>query len=272
MVRAKRHFVWLCCSMAVLVFGCSDSTAPEGDPPDLPPLNSFVIDFADFTGAPLNAAEVPLSDQMAGSNWGRAAVVVGVWNIALTVTLATPVAAFLAAFTQQPEGSDGAWVWQYNFMALGVQHTARLEASPVTAGIRWEMYITKEGEFEDFLWYWGESNLQGTSGTWSLNMDPSNPTDFIDIVWNQTASRETFNTRFTNVIPDAAENGAYIYHGVTGDSPYDAFYQIYSVVNDNLTEIEWNRTTKEGRTKDPLHFGDSEWRCWDSLLNNIACQ
>ncbi len=271
MMRAQRLLFGPCCLAALLLSGCGDSTAPDGDPPELPPLNSFVIDFSDFTGAPLNA-DVPLADQMAGSNWGRAAVVVGVWNVALTVTLATPVAAFLAAFTQQPEGTDGAWVWQYNFMALGVQHTARLEASPVTAGIRWEMYITKDGEFEDFLWYWGESNLQGTSGEWLLNMEPSNPTPFIEIVWNQTASRETFDVQYTNVIQGNAENGGYIYHGVTGDTPYDAFYHVYSAANDNLTEIEWNRTTKEGRTKDPLHFGDSNWRCWDSALNNVACQ
>jgi hypothetical protein len=257
--------------MGVIALGCTDSTAPEGDPPELPPQNSLLIDFGDFAGQPLGMAQAE-ADQMAGLNWGRAAIVVGVWNIALTVTLATPVAAFLASFSQQPEGTEGAWVWSYNFMALGVQHTARLEARPVSAGIEWRMYISKYGEFTDFLWYSGESNLQGTSGTWLLNLNPSDPTPFIDIEWSQAASRETFETRYTNVIPGAAENGGYIHYGVTGDTPFDAFYDIYGAVNDNLTEIEWNRTTKEGRTRDPLHFGDSDWRCWDTLLNDAACQ
>jgi hypothetical protein len=256
--------------MGALALGCSDSTAPEGDPPELPPQNSFLIDFGDFAGAQLGLAQAE-ADQMAGLNWGRAAVVVGVWNIALTVTLATPVAAFLASFSQEPEGTDGAWVWTYDFMALGAQHTARLEASPVAAGIRWEMYITKDGEFTDFLWYWGESDLQGTSGNWELNLNPADPTPFIAIDWSQAASRETFETTYTNIVPDAPENGSYIMYGVTGDSPYDAFYDLFGAVNQNLTEIEWNRATKEGRTRDPLHFGDSEWRCWDSLLNDVAC-
>jgi hypothetical protein len=271
MISYRRRFVSSLCIAAVLMLGCDDATAPGDDPPEVPPLNSLVIDFADFTSNPLNVAAVEAAPA-AGLNWGRAALVVGVWNVALTVTLAVPVAAFVASFTQQPTGSDGAWVWSYNFMVLGVQHTARLEASPVAAGIRWEMYISKDGEFTDFLWFSGESNLQGTSGTWSLNLNPTDPTSFIDIEWNQTAGRETFDTRFTNVIPGAAENGAYIFHGVTEDPDYDAFFQIWGPVNDNLTEIEWNRATKAGRTRDPLHFGDSDWRCWDSALNDAACQ
>jgi len=271
MMTYRRRFVSGLCIAAMMTLGCNDATAPGDEPPEIPPLNSLFVDFSDFTSNPLQVAAAP-SAEAAGPNWGRAAVVVGVWNVALTVTLAVPVAAFVVSFTQQPEGSEGAWVWSYDFMALGVQHHARLEASPVPAGIRWEMYITKDGEFTDFLWFSGESNLQGTSGTWSLNMNPSEATSFIDIEWNQTAGRETFDTRFTNVITGAPENGSYIFHGVTEDPVYDAFYQVYGVVNDNLTEIEWNRTTKEGRTRDPLYFGDSDWHCWDSDLNDVACQ
>lgn len=271
MMTYRRRFVSGLCIAAMMTLGCNDATAPGDEPPEIPPLNSLFVDFSDFTSNPLQVAAVP-SAEAAGPNWGRAAVVVGVWNVALTVTLAVPVAAFVVSFTQQPEGSEGAWVWSYDFMALGVQHHARLEASPVPTGIRWEMYITKDGEFTDFLWFSGESNLQGTSGTWSLNMNPSEATSFIDIEWNQTAGRETFDTRFTNVITGAPENGSYIFHGVTEDPVYDAFYQVYGVVNDNLTEIEWNRTTKEGRTRDPLYFGDSDWHCWNSALNDVACQ
>jgi hypothetical protein len=168
--------------------------------------------------------------------------VVGVWNLILTVTLAPPVAAFLASFSHQPVWSDGAWTWPYDFTVLGVPHSARLEARFVPAC------------------------------TWSLSMGPANPTAFIDIEWNRAQSGATYDIKYTNVATGTSEYGSYIRYGVTGLTPYDAFYDIYGAQADNLTEIEWNRTTKEGRTRDPAYFLDSDWRCWASNLDNTTCQ
>ncbi len=257
-------------ALVILATSCTDTNAPEGDPPVLPPSTSFVIDFADFA-APELADATGVFARQAGANWRRSAVVVGVWNIALTVTLVVPVAAFVESFRHQPEGRDGAWVWPYDFNALGASYSARLEARPVSAGVQWDMFISRDGDYTDFNWYSGQSNLTGTSGTWSLNRMPNDPTPFIDIEWNRVVGEDTYDIRYTNVIPGDAENGGYIQHGITGASPYDAFYQIFSANNNNLTEIEWSRSNKEGRVRDPMFYSDSDWRCWDTNLDDIAC-
>lgn len=228
-----------------------------------------MIDFSDFQnqGNPAVATTVAA----VGLNWAWSAAVVGTWNVLLTVTMATPVAAFIAAINQTPTVEDGAWVWSYSFQALAATHSARLEARPANNGVDWNMFISRSGSYTDFDWFDGFSNLSGTTGTWSLRLNPTDPTPFIDIDWNRDASGSTGDIRYTNAIPGNAENDAYIFAGRTSGTPYDSFYQIYSAANDNLTEIEWNRTTKAGRVRDPNHFGNSDWRCWNGQLDDIAC-
>ena len=271
MIRRSLKVVCLGLFFAMIATACDEVTAPEGDPPEIPPMTSFVIDFSDFTDGADAAASVGQTAPAAGTYWIRSAVVVSVWNLILTGTLAPPVAAFVASFNHQPEWSDGAWTWSYGFTALGVQHSAQLEARLITDGVQWDMYITRDGSFTDFHWYTGVSHVSGTSGTWSLNKSPDDPTPFIAIVWNRAASGDTYDTKYTNVVAGAAENGSYITYGVTADTLYDGFYDLYGAQSSNLTEIEWNRTTKAGRTKDPAHFGDSDWRCWDANLDNTTC-
>ena len=142
----------------------------------------------------------------------------------------------------------------------------------ITDGVQWDMYISRDGSFDDFHWYSGFSHQSGTSGTWSLNRTPDDATAFIDIEWNRSASGDTYDITYTNVVSGTPEDGSYITYGVTGDTPYDAYYNLYGAQGNNLTEIQWNRTSKEGRTRDPGHFQDSNWRCWTGTLDNTECQ
>lgn len=251
---------------------CTDTSAPEGEAPALPPPSSFIIDFSDFSSpAPTASARAALGPT-AHTYWERSAVVVGAWNAILTSTLAPPAAAFVASFDHQPEWLNGAWTWPYDFAVRGVPHSARLEARSVAAGIRWEMFISKEGAFTDFLWYSGVSNISGTAGTWSLRRGPTDSTSFWEIAWHRAASGETYDTRYTNVATGTNDYGSYITYGVTGGTPYDAFFVlVYGVLPNNLTEIEWSRTTKAGRTRDPAFFQVPDWLCWTSDHANATC-
>jgi len=270
----QRYFRNMSLGLLVALFAtaCDDATAPEGEAPEIPPATSFVIDFGDFLNPALASAPVDLAAQAAGIYWTRAAVVAGVWNLILTGTLAPPVAAFVASFNHQPEWSGEAWTWSYNFNVLAVQHSARLEARLITDRVQWDMYITRDGSFEDFHWYTGVSDASGMSGTWSLNKTPNDPTAFIDIEWNRSSSGNTYDITYTNVEAGTAEYGSYITYGVTGDTPYDAFYDLFGAQGNNLTEIQWNRTTKEGRARSLVLFEDSDWHCWDTSLENATCQ
>jgi len=150
-------------------------------------------------------------------------------------------------------------------------HLAELHASLVEGGVRWEMYISKQNSYNDFLWYSGTTNLNNTQATWELNLKPQNPTPFLLINWERDTQTNTAEITYTNVVPDGPENGGYIYYGTDSSNMLDAFYHIYNKGQDNLAEIEWNRTTKNGRIKDEHHFNDSEWKCWDENWLDVVC-
>lgn len=258
--------------------GTNVQATPDGDePPEIPPASTFVMDFGDFTGGG-GAAKVSSdgSDPTAmqaipGANWSRAALNVGVWSVIITVGLAVPVAAFLESFNHTPERQeDGTWVWSYEVNVAGVMHTAELHALAVGGDIEWNMFISKEGFYADLNWFSGVSNLVGTEGTWTLNKDPDDPAPFVGIEWTRNSEEETGDIRYTNIVPDGPENGGYIFHGLTTDA-FDAFFEIYNKGQDSVKHIEWNRTTKDGRIEDGAHFGDEDWHCWDTDLQNTDC-
>ncbi|MCB9087179.1 MAG: hypothetical protein H6628_02475 [Calditrichae bacterium] len=133
----------------VLASGCNSTTEPdpseEGTPPEIPPLNTFVLDFSDFDTTNSILPKVIPGDPEAllftRQNWGWAALNVGIWNAVITLNIAVPIAAFGHSFSHDPVAEDGKWFWRYNFTALGVQHSAELSAAAIQGGIRWEMRI-----------------------------------------------------------------------------------------------------------------------------------
>lgn len=255
--------------------GKEDTTGPDNQPtpPEVPPASTFIIDFESFpdTSGILAELAMPLVDTTR-HNWGWAAINVAVWNTILRVTLAVPVAAFLESFHHPPvRQPDGSWHWTYSFRVAGILHTARLEARTVEGGIQWDMFISKENAYTDFHWFEGFSDLPNTSGTWTLNLNPNDPIPFLRIEWQRDVQTETVSIRYTNIVPNSPDNGSYIFYGVSAGSPYDRFYDILSAIDNNLTEIEWNHLSLIGRIKDPRHFGDDTWHCWDELLFDAVC-
>ncbi len=242
--------------------------------PDLPLMSTFLMDFSDFSQGRLTApvaGELGLDGSLAKLNWTWAATNALVWNTLITFGFAIPVAAFLESFNHEPvRQPDGAWLWDYNF-TVGVFHLAELYGKIEDDEVVWEMYISREGAYTDFLWFFGRSALDGSEGTWTLNQDPDSEIPMIGIEWHRDTEAGTADIKYTNIVPGGAEYGGYIHYGVTGGDPYDAFYDIYNVGKDNHTSIEWNLDDKYGRVKDPEHFGDEGWHCWDGLLDDVAC-
>jgi hypothetical protein len=260
--------------------GCNTNVQPvPGDePPEIPPASTLVMDFDEFAAQDGGAAkghptnyDLTTMQAAPGSNWSWAALKVGVWSVVITVGLVVPVAAFLESFNHEPQQqSDGSWVWSYDVNVGGVTHTAELHALAVGGDIEWNMFISKEGHYTNFNWFSGVSNLIATEGTWALNKNPDDPTPLVGIDWTRNPADETGDIRYTNIVPGGPENGGYIYHGITTDA-FDAFFEIYNKGQDSLTYIEWNRTTKDGRIEDSARFGDEEWHCWDTDLQNTDC-
>ena len=260
--------------LAILMLaGCQQNSAdPNQDPaPDLPPESSFVMDFSFFDTT--TALPVPPGKILTKQNWGRSALVVGIWNVILTVNMAVPVASFVGAFGNDPQlQDDGTWLWTYQVNSIGGTYTANLSGRTASDGVHWEMRLSKSGPngFSNFLWYEGEHNLVGTQGQWRLNRSPQEPNPYLQIDWHRSSDGATGDIRYLNVVPGSAENGSYIYGERNGDF-YNQVYNLYGAATGNLTEIQWSSTTLEGRTRDAAYFGDGDWHCWDGTFEDAIC-
>jgi len=252
--------------LLLFISQCSENSTAPSAAPTLPPLSTFLMDFSDFQG------EDRLLKASPHQNWGWAALNIAFWNSVVVLNSVVPVAAFAEALNQKPARQpDNSWVWSYGFEVAGSNYTAALTARSEKDGIRWNMNISKQGGFSNYLWYTGWSNLPLTEGYWLLYSLPSDPAPLIGIDWHRQPGDSTWDLRYTNVVPDGPENGSYIHMEVRQSNPYDAFYEIYRVSLDNLIRIEWDRDAGAGRVKDEMHYQDSDWHCWDNDLNDTSC-
>jgi hypothetical protein len=255
------------------IINCEEDSK-EGDAPPLPPVESFIIDFSDFDSSDDTVKST--KSAYTYQNWGAAYLKVAFWNTIITVAGIVPVTAFLESFNHQPvyEG-DNTWSWTYDYTIGSATYTARLTGKILeTEEVKWEMYISKEapiGGYSNFKWYEGTARFDRTSGQWIVYNNPAQDHELIRIDWNKNWDNNTGDISYTNIIPGDPENGGYIAYGLVEDPVYNAYYEIYNKGRNNLTEIEWNTTTKAGRITDPLTFGDEQWHCWDSLLVDIVC-
>jgi len=264
--RTLAHLLLVLAIVVFTVPGCGDVSGA----PTIPPEETFVIPLEDFPNNETNGLIALGSGNQ--SNWYYAALAVVTWGAILVTTLIVPVAAFRASFHHTPvQQPDGSWIWSYSVNITGFLYTAKLHAQFITEGVRWEMKISKEGEYEDFLWYYGECDLPATEGFWILKRSPAIQEDLLQIDWSRNISAGTHAVKFTNIVPDGPLNGCYIDTQYTKGVPYDHIWDLYNKTDGNHTYIEWSSTTKEGRVKDLNHFGDGDWHCWDSDLMNVTC-
>jgi len=270
---------WVTFLFVVSIFlplACSDddSSSPEvTEAPEIPPRTSMLMDFDNFStpqcaAIPGTDAFTPLTNQ----HWGWAALNAVVWEVIITVGLAIPVASFVESFNHEPElQEDGAFLWSYTVTVGSNVYTAELYGRFGGIGTQWEMYITKTGEYTDFLWYKGEADILLTSGWWLMYESPESPNELLNITWNRYPESQTGDIRYTNVEPGSEDNGGYIFYGTQTGETYNAFYDIYDVGIDNHIDVEWHQENANGRVRDPRHFGDDDWHCWDENLDDVEC-
>ncbi len=235
--------------------------------PELPDPSTLGIPFGDFSGADNPARREVVSF----GNWAFSAINVGVWNTIIGVGMAIPAASFAEAFNHfaVPQ-SDGSWEWRYNVVSDAV-YTARLNGKLVNDQVQWKMYVSRVGAFKNFLWYSGEHNRPATSGSWRINNPPGRPGPMLSIEWTRDSSQGTESAKFTNIDPHSEEFGGFIAYAKTGLLPYDSDYDIFNKGLNNITGIEWSSLDHDGRVRDQLRYGDGDWHCWNTSLQDVAC-
>ena len=240
----------------VIILACEKEK--KSSAPELPPLSSFSIQVGDFS-----------AQKSAGSyaNFLTAVVATGYWNSVLTAYLAVPVASYAEAFNHPAQRLDNnTWEWSYQVVVQDTTYTANLFAFIESDGINMEMHLSKEGGFQDFVWYTGSFNLQRTEGQWTIQDNPDNNLTWLNIVWHHDYEAKTFDIQYTNVYPTGDYKNSTIKYGIRNETDYDAFYNIYSSPDDKTYNIDYNTTTHEGRI-----YYETLWHCWDINFQDMIC-
>jgi len=258
----------ICLSLLVLMVSCNSDDENNQDPkPVMPPEYSMAPNFNDFQ------TEGNQRNQTI-ENWLYSAINVGVYSAILKGSLAIPVTAFKATISQEPffDTEAGLWTWESSFAANSNDFSIRLTAGVVNDNANWTGYISSSSNnVEDFVWFDGQSNVNGNSGNWTLYESPQNPNAWISTEWSRNEDQTVGDATFT--IEKAGESfGSYIVYSRDKDSDFNRSVEISNTQSGDLLEIDWNSELKFGRVKSENHFGDTDFHCWDENLQDVNCE
>ncbi len=257
--------------IAVLLLNTScreDPVEKVPDAPNLPPEASFVMDYNSFSEATNKKGYV----KSGYTNFGYAGINILFWNTVLTVNLAIPVAAFSESFNHEPEYIGNLeWVWSYEVTVSDQKYQAELHGKMINADIEWKMYVSKEGEFSDFLWYEGTMDSTYKQIEWIIYQSPADPSHFLTVNYLNDEANGKQSIRYTKAEKVTTTKASYIEHGNLTGVDMDRYYIIYLQNEGKLTEIEWNYANGNGHVRDEVHFKDTKWHCWNEQHQDIAC-
>lgn len=270
----NRTLLSILLSGLILFFYSCDNTEENPDSPELPPMESMLLDFSAFSND--NIQGLKKSENLEPGSYTSYLNALGnlaFWNATVVVTLAVPVASYAAALTGEPEYlGDLTWQWEFEFNQGASTYSARLVASRLNnEEYSSRMYITKTGvgAFEEFMWYEGIARFDRTHSVWTLYESPANPVELLEIEWSKDWETLESESLYTIVESGSAEFGSSLsFNYVEGDG-LNAQYVISA--SGNRIDIEWNTTSLEGRIKNPAFFSDNEWHCWDESLKDKDC-
>ena len=259
----------------LIVFSSCSEDNGESNPtaPQLPPQQSM---SANMGGFPSNGEGSAANSGEARTHFNFAAGNVLFWQTLINVQLAIPVAAFQEAFNHSFEylDSDGIWKSEYDVSVANKSMTATLYADRSGNQIEWEMYLSLPGEFDNFLWFSGESNLDNSGGTWVLYRSPSEPRAALQIDW-QKENDATIKSTYTLIDTQADKSGSFIEFGLSSEAAFTHYYEV-SVKSESSEDydalIYYNQETRIGSVTSVSYFGDNDKRCWNSSLENTDCQ
>ncbi len=246
---------------AIVFIGCEKD---KEDKLELPPESAFLIDLSPFTDQQKSTAE-PIPGTRA--NFAIAAGTVTFWNVIIAGVVAIPAFAYVKAFEYEPvRVTNDKWKWGYSVSVLGNTYTAELFGEVVGAEVEWEMYVSQQGGFSEFLMFDGKCNVQRTEGYWRLYENPLAPAEFLRIDWIYNWEEQTGSVKYTYTKAGEETNGNYIEYGKTTDTDYDTYYYLYSKPEEKYFKIKYNTATHEGRIE-----YEGNWYCWDSQFYDVEC-
>jgi hypothetical protein len=245
----------------------------KGDPPIVPPAESLLIDFSNFSSLKKSYEYISDSKGTENSNYEFASSVAGMWNLITGTTLAVPIACYKAASEKTPVWiSENTWEYGNSVIVGNLTYKARLVGQISGKNVIWKFYIAREGanSFPEFIWVDGESGSDGAGGQWTFNQSYSTQESLLQVDWTKSGN-EIATVKYTYLKNDGLKTSYIDYSHITGtlDSKYAVYY--FNGVKFSSVSIEWNSSTKNGRVQSIEYLGDSNWYCWDSNKINVTC-
>lgn len=238
---------------------------PVENRPELPPVESLVMDFSDFTSPPGAMKNSDLSYV----NFVFSYTTVSFWSASAVLVSALPVAAYKNALIQSPEYlGDNTWEWAFDFTWDSQAYVATLTGARINnEEFSMEMIIAPAAMPEQgTLWFDGVARYDHTSADWTFYKGGT--TAVLEISWNKDFETEEADLTYTFTEPDQTETGSYIMWDYRPGEVYDVAYTIS--MSEGMINIEWNALSIEGRVKSPAYFEDENWHCWDSYANGLV--
>ncbi len=249
-------------AITLLIVSTSCDNEPAENRPELPPLESLLMTFADFDG-PIALTKASGEPHL---HFNYAFTSLIFWSGASALTMALPVAAYTYALEQGVEYlGDNSWEWNYSFQWSGLDNTATLTATRINnEEFSLEMMIASSAAPDQGVrWFDGVVRYDHTQANWTIYKDGS--IEILEVAWTKDFELGDASLLYTYVEPEMVETGSYISYDYAPLEVYDASFTLSRSTGTTL--IQWNTTSKEGRVQDEERFGDAEWMCWDSIEN-----
>lgn len=263
-IELNRLLAILIAITLVTAIGSCDKE-PMNERPELPPLESLVMDFSDFSQLPAGAKGTAETYE----NFAQAFVTVQFWSWASLATVALPATAYAHALQQDPEYlGDHTWEWSFGLDLQEESYEVVLTGERINnAEFSMEMVIYSTAQPEQGMkWFDGVVRYDHTHAEWNLYGEGG--VKMLEAVWNKNYETEAGDLTYTYVEPDQEETGSSIIYSYMPEEVYDASFSIS--LSDGMTVIEWNTTTLGGRIQDESKYGDTAWHCWESAENGFA--
>ncbi|PIB35389.1 hypothetical protein BFP72_08260 [Reichenbachiella sp. 5M10] len=237
--------------------------------PTVPSSSTMAPDFGEFNDATDEGAR----EAMVG-NWGYAAINVGVYSSILYQHLVIPVTAFKATVGAEAyfDEETELWVWERNFdVPAQSDYQIKLTADVDGDDVDWKGYISHGTDLDEFMWFEGESTVNGESGSWMLYESPENPSVWLTSDWTNEDDSDIAHVTFT-VQKEGDNEGSSIEYEADASTDLDRMVTIYDASIDNEVSIMWSQASGQGRVMSEAHFQDSEYHCWDADLMDTECE
>lgn len=251
------------------LFSCSQEDDPQAkqEVPAVPPAATLEMELYSFSEEDASNGRT-----MAENYWNVTHAKVGfvIWSNIIKLQLAVPTVALAEAFKQQPiVVEEGKWLWTYA-VDIDANYQVKLYANDLgNQQVGWEMYLSKSGGFQDYLWVTGTSARSGEAGSWILNDDAS---ELMKIDWKKSSSDTVSELVYTHVKEGSEYENSYVKYQVLDEGDYNVSYNVYLSNEDNLFKVDYNTETQVGRVSDPNRFKDNAWHCWNSDFEDISCE